>query len=220
MKQLLPIVMALGLTAVAAVAQTPLAPQEFAAQAAFSNMFGVESATLALHKTTSPKIKSFAHRLANDHATTGSSLRQITARRSDIALPERPDARHLDLLRDLAEKKGEDFDRAYVEGAADGAWRSHSPARGLCPERNRSGAEGFRGEGPADIPGTRPAGEGTALALRSSGFCQFKDRHDEALRRAAAAFVEASCAGRVSGAVPLPDPPDLHRHAPLPLRHA
>jgi putative membrane protein len=115
MKQLLPIVMALGLTAVAAVAQTPLAPQEFAAQAAFSNMFGVESATLALHKTTSPKIKSFAHRLANDHATTGSSLRQITARRSDIALPERPDARHLDLLRDLAEKKGEDFDRAYVK---------------------------------------------------------------------------------------------------------
>ena len=129
MKQLLPIVMALGLTAVAAVAQTPLPPQEFAAQAAFSNMFGVKSATLALHKTTSPKIKTFAHRLANDHATTGSSLRQITARRSDIALPERPDARHLDLLRDLAGKKGEDFDKAYVEAQRTAHGEATAPAR-------------------------------------------------------------------------------------------
>jgi putative membrane protein len=115
MRILLPIVMAFGLSAALATAQDSLPPQEFATQAALSNMFGVESATLALHKTASPEIKSFAHRLANDHTTAGSGLRQITARRSDIALPERPDSRYLDMLRDLADRQGEDFDRAYVK---------------------------------------------------------------------------------------------------------
>lgn len=114
MRQLLPIVMAAVLGAVSAFAQEPLRPQDFATQAAIANMFGAQSATLALHKTSSPEIKSFAHRLANDHGTTGSSLRQITARRSDIALPETPDARHLDMLRELSSKQGPDFDKAYV----------------------------------------------------------------------------------------------------------
>ena len=113
MRPLLPILTALALTASPVFAQTS-PPQDFAAQATVASMFGVESATLALHKTSSPEIKSFAHRLANDHGTTGSSLRQITARRSDIALPERPDGRHLDMLRDLAAMQGRDFDRAYV----------------------------------------------------------------------------------------------------------
>lgn len=114
MRQLLPIVTAAVLSASAAFAQEPLRPQDFATQAAIANMFGAQSATLALHKTSSPEIKSFAHRLANDHGTTGSSLRQITARRSDIALPETPDARHLDMLRELSSKQGPDFDKAYV----------------------------------------------------------------------------------------------------------
>ncbi|PTM38533.1 DUF4142 domain-containing protein [Bosea sp. 124] len=114
MRLLLPIVTAAVLSASSASAQTSLLPQDFAAQAAVANMFGVESATLALHKTSSPEIKSFAHRLANDHGTTGSSLRQITARRSDIALPERPDSRHLDMLRDLSSMQGPEFDKAYV----------------------------------------------------------------------------------------------------------
>lgn len=114
MRPLLPIAMAFALAAAAAIAQTSQPPQDFAAKAAVANMFGVESATLALHKTSSPEIKTFAHRLANDHGTAGSSLRQITARRSDIALPERPDSRHLDMLRDLAAMQGRDFDRAYV----------------------------------------------------------------------------------------------------------
>lgn len=115
MKLLLPISLVLGLTAAAALAQTALPPQEFVTQATVSNMFGVESATLALHKSASPEIKTFAHRMVNDRTTAGSSLRQITARRSDISLPERPDAKHLDLLRELAEMQGASFDQAYVK---------------------------------------------------------------------------------------------------------
>lgn len=114
MRLFLSIVTAAVLSASAAFAQEPLQPQDFATQAAVANMFGAQSATLALHKTTSPEIKSFAHRLADDHGKTGSSLRQITARRSDIALPERPDARHLDVLQELSTRQGPDFDKAYV----------------------------------------------------------------------------------------------------------
>lgn len=114
MRLLVPIVTAALLGASAAFAQEPLQPQDFATQAAVANMFGAQSATLALHKTSAPEIKSFAHRLADEHGKTGSGLRQIVARRSDIALPERPDARHLDTLRELADRQGPDFDKAYV----------------------------------------------------------------------------------------------------------
>lgn len=115
MKPLISAVMATLLGASATFAQEPPKPQDFATQAAVANMFGAQSATLALHKTSAPEIKNFAHRLADEHGRTGSSLRQIVARRSDIALPERPDARHLDTLRDLSAKQGADFDKAYVD---------------------------------------------------------------------------------------------------------
>jgi putative membrane protein len=98
-----------------ALAQSPLSASDFAKQVAVANMFGVESATLALQKTSAPAIKDYAHRLADDHAKAASSLRRVIARRSDIALPDRPDSRHLDTLRDLGALQGGDFDKAYVE---------------------------------------------------------------------------------------------------------
>lgn len=98
-----------------APAQTPIPPQDFVERVAIANMFGVESATLALRKTSSPAIKAFGHRLADDHATAMSGLRRIVAKRSDIALPDRPDAPHLALLSALADKQGAEFDKAYIE---------------------------------------------------------------------------------------------------------
>lgn len=105
----------LGLVTALAPATAAPSAQEFTEKAATASMFGVESATLALQRTDSPAIKSFAHKLADDLGTAAGSLRQITARRSDIALPDRPDAKQLDVLRDLAAKPIEAFDRAYVE---------------------------------------------------------------------------------------------------------
>lgn len=111
----------LGLAALALLAsgsiraQETIPAQDFVSQTAVANMFGVESATLALHKTGSAAIKDFAHTLADEHAATTSSLRRIIAKRSDIALPDRPDGKHLALLRDLADRQGADFDRAYVD---------------------------------------------------------------------------------------------------------
>lgn len=98
-----------------AQAQPPVPAEEFVRQTAVAQMFGIESATLALHKSNSPAIKDFAHALASEQGAATSGLRRIIAKRSDIALPDRPDGRHLDLLRDLTDKQGAAFDKAYVE---------------------------------------------------------------------------------------------------------
>lgn len=98
-----------------ALAQSPPPASDFVGQVAVANMFGVETATLALQKSSSPAIKDYAHRLAEDHAKAASSLRRIIARRSDIALPDRPDSRHLEMLRDLAALQGVEFDKAYAD---------------------------------------------------------------------------------------------------------
>lgn len=99
----------------AAAAQSPVPAGDFVRQTAIGQMFSMESATLALHKSNSPAIKDFAHTLASEQGAVTSGLRRIIAKRSDIALPDRPDGRHLDLLRDIADKQGADFDKAYVE---------------------------------------------------------------------------------------------------------
>ena len=99
----------------AAQAQSPVPAEEFVRQTAIVQMFGIESATLALHKSSSPAIKDFAHALTSEQGAATSGLRRIVAKRSGIALPDRPDGRRLDLLRDLNDKQGAAFDRAYVE---------------------------------------------------------------------------------------------------------
>lgn len=117
----------------AAQAQAPVPAHEFVRQTAIAQMFGIESATLALHKSSSPAIKDFAHALTSEQGAATSGLRRIVAKRSDIALPDRPDGRRLDLLRDLNDKRGAAFDRAYVE-----AQRSTHHEAALLMERYAS----------------------------------------------------------------------------------
>jgi putative membrane protein len=107
------------LMATGAVAQSPPSPQDFVKTIAVANMFGVESATLALQKSDSAPIKDYAHRLADAHAKAASSLRRIVAKRSDMALPDRPDSAHLDLLTRLSDRQGADFDSEYVKAQRD-----------------------------------------------------------------------------------------------------
>lgn len=99
----------------AAIAQPTISAEEFVRRTAVTQMFGTEAATLALHKSSSPAIKDFAHDLASAQGAVTSGLRRIIAKRSDIPLPDRPDGEHLDLLRDLTDKQGTAFDKAYVE---------------------------------------------------------------------------------------------------------
>lgn len=114
MRAVLLALVALAFCVSRAPAQEPLQPDEFVKKAAISNMMAVELGTLALQKSSSPEIKAFAHQAVNDRTTAGTGLRQIVAKRSGIALPERPDHAHQDILRQLGDKQGPEFDRAYV----------------------------------------------------------------------------------------------------------
>jgi putative membrane protein len=147
-RPLFPRILASGLAAaalvgaVAAWAQDVISAQDFVSRTAVAAMFGVESATLALHKSNTPAIKDFAHSLADENAATTSGLRRIIAKRSDIALPDRPDGKHLALLRDLADKQGNEFDSAYVEAQRGthreaAALMEHYAQRGEDPELKR-----------------------------------------------------------------------------------
>lgn len=125
------------LLVVAAQAQAPMPAQDFVNQTAVANMFGVEAATLALSKSGSTAIKAFAHRIADDQASATSGLRRIVAKRSDVALPDRPDGRHLELLRDLAGRQGPDFDRAYVDSQR----RTHQETATLMERYAKEGGD-------------------------------------------------------------------------------
>ncbi|WP_181832682.1 DUF4142 domain-containing protein [Bosea caraganae] len=111
-----PFLLGLAVLALAALplrAQTPQAEQ-FIAEASVSNMFAVEAGTLALQKSNSTEIKTFAHQAVNDRTTLGTGLRQILAKRSGISAPDMPDEKRLAVLRDLGNLQGAEFDRAYV----------------------------------------------------------------------------------------------------------
>ncbi|WP_353183372.1 DUF4142 domain-containing protein [Bosea sp. (in: a-proteobacteria)] len=133
----LPLAIAALLPARLVLAQSPPSAQDFAGQLAVATMFGIESATLALQKSSSPAIKDYAHRLADDHARAASQLRRIVARRSDIALPDRPDGRHLDMIRDLGALQGEAFDKAYAAAQRE----AHRELAALLEAYARNGAD-------------------------------------------------------------------------------
>lgn len=133
----LPLAIAALLSARSALAQSPPSARDFAGEVAVATMFGIESATLALQKNSSPAIKDYAHRLADDHARAASQLRRIVARRSDIALPDRPDGRHLDMIRDLGALQGEAFDKAYAAAQRD----AHRELAALLEAYARTGGD-------------------------------------------------------------------------------
>lgn len=120
-----------------ALAQSPPSPQDFVKTVAIANMFGVESATLALQKSDPGQIKDYAHRLADAHAKAASSLRRIVAKRSDMALPDRPDGPKLDLLTDLSNRNGADFDRAYIAAQRN----SHHEVARMVADYARDGSD-------------------------------------------------------------------------------
>ena len=137
MRAVLLALVALAFCASHAPAQEPLQADEFVKKAAISNMMAVELGTLALQKSSSPEIKAFAHQAVNDRTTAGTGLRQIVAKRSGIALPERPDQAHQDILRELGNKKGAEFDRAYVTAQK----RAQDEAMALFSSYAQTGAD-------------------------------------------------------------------------------
>jgi putative membrane protein len=95
--------------------------QDYATQAAASDMFEIESSQLAANQAESPQVKNFARMMIADHTKTTNELKTITASLQPpvtVAPTLRPDMQSkLDQLKDA---KGKDFDRLYMTQQAAG----------------------------------------------------------------------------------------------------
>jgi putative membrane protein len=97
-------------------ASAPVSPTAtFVAQAAFGNMFEIESSKLALERSKAAPVKAFAQRMVDDHSAAAVKFKEAVLEAKLAMPPDKLDARHQAVLSELAGKQGDDFDKAYIE---------------------------------------------------------------------------------------------------------
>ena len=87
---------------------------EFMTKSASSNMMAIEASKLAQQKATNPQVKEFANMMVNDHTALGKEMREL-ATSKNITMPDSMSNDHMDHVRELNEKTGADFDKAYMD---------------------------------------------------------------------------------------------------------
>lgn len=87
---------------------------DFLNKAAVGNKFEIESSRLALDKSKSEAVRSFATMMIKDHGEAAVKMKSAVTEAKMSAPPEDLDAKHKAMLDDLAKKEGPAFDKAYV----------------------------------------------------------------------------------------------------------
>ena len=95
------------------IAQSKSDP-EFALYAADGGMLEVRLGDLALQKALSPEVKSFAQSMVTDHGKANEELK-ILAAKLNLSIPAALSATSQQKYDAIAQKDGEDFDRAYAD---------------------------------------------------------------------------------------------------------
>ena len=102
-------------TTTAASAMADMKPDaEFAAAAADGGMLEVQLGKLATEKGVSSYVKKLGALMVKDHSKANEELKTL-AKEKNITLPEILSEKCQKTLRDLTEKKGVDFDKAYAD---------------------------------------------------------------------------------------------------------
>ncbi len=86
---------------------------DFVTRASIGNLFAIAESRLALDRTGDPRVKTFAHRLIEDHERAEAAL-QAAASGSGAAVPTTLDQDHQARVMALQRKSGVDFDNAYA----------------------------------------------------------------------------------------------------------
>jgi len=89
--------------------------ESFLASVAAGNRFEIDSSKLALERGKSDAVKIFAHRLVDEHTSTGARFKQAVAQAKLPPPTDELDARHQAILDDLEARDAASFDKAYVE---------------------------------------------------------------------------------------------------------
>jgi putative membrane protein len=94
------------------------ADTKFAMEAADGGIMEVELGRLALTKATSPMVKQHAQMMVDDHSKANAELKSLAATKG-ITLPDSMSADHKKAYKNLSEKKGTAFDKAYTDMMVD-----------------------------------------------------------------------------------------------------
>src|SRR5690606_28857010 len=87
---------------------------ELAVEAADGGMLEVELGKLAQTNGSSPQVKKFGQMMADDHSKANDELKAL-AQQKNITLPAALSDKHQKKYNDLAEKKGKEFDKDYID---------------------------------------------------------------------------------------------------------
>lgn len=108
---------------------------DFVDAAARSGMMEVETSKVAAKQASNAKVKSFAKLMVDDHTKANDKLKKL-AKSKGITLPEKQEV--MSEVTSLSDKKGNDFDIAYMQVA--GA-EAHQKAVGLFEQESSSGQD-------------------------------------------------------------------------------
>lgn len=108
--------------------------QKMLTDLAMANMAEIETAKLALQKTQSDRVKSFAQQMVDEHTKGLDEVRKVAAAHR-LNLPNELDAKHKALAAKLEKLSGDRFDRSYMEQAG---VQSHKEAQQLVSKTESS----------------------------------------------------------------------------------
>ena len=124
-----------GATTAAPISVTD--PTEFGAKASISNLFELESSTLALERATGDEVKAFAEQMIADHTKAAQEMAAAAAEEG-IAPATELDDLHQQILDEMADLEGNEFDEAYVRAQV----QAHDEAVALFEGYSTNGSEG------------------------------------------------------------------------------
>jgi putative membrane protein len=88
--------------------------KKFLEHAASAGMAEVELGKLAAQKGASQQVKDFGDRMARDHQNANVELEKLAGSKN-LTLPSEPEKKEQRTLKDLQDKSGEKFDKAYMD---------------------------------------------------------------------------------------------------------
>ena len=81
-----------------------------------ANINEIAAAKIALNKTQSVEVKTFAQKMVEDHGSALTKV-QAVAKQKEVTLPTAPDAKHKAMADKLEKQSGGAFDKMYMENA-------------------------------------------------------------------------------------------------------
>ncbi|MHA6249454.1 DUF4142 domain-containing protein [Pontibacter sp. CAU 1760] len=87
---------------------------DFMTTAASGGMMEVELGNLAQQKAQRKEVKDFGQMMVTDHTKANSKLKEL-AQQKNIVLPDSMSQKHMEHVKNLREKSGAEFDKAYMD---------------------------------------------------------------------------------------------------------